>query len=41
VHRVVVAAVESPTSLRVGALDAIHGTPIIDLKIAMGESPDA
>jgi len=41
VHRVTVTALEPPTSLRVGALEAIDGTPIIDLKIAMRESPDA
>jgi tRNA-Thr(GGU) m(6)t(6)A37 methyltransferase TsaA len=41
VHRVSVTALESPTSLRVGALEAIDGTPIIDLKIAMRESPEA
>ena len=38
VHRVTVAAVEHPTTLRVHALEAIDGTPIIDLKIAMRES---
>jgi tRNA-Thr(GGU) m(6)t(6)A37 methyltransferase TsaA len=41
VHRVTVIALESPTRLRVGALEAIDGTPIIDLKIAMPESPEA
>jgi tRNA-Thr(GGU) m(6)t(6)A37 methyltransferase TsaA len=41
VHRVTVTALEGPTSLRVGALEAIDGTPIIDLKIAMREAPDA
>ena len=41
VHRVTVKMLESPTTLRVGALEAIDGTPIIDLKIAMRESPDA
>jgi tRNA-Thr(GGU) m(6)t(6)A37 methyltransferase TsaA len=40
VHRVKVTALESPTRLRVEALEAIDGTPIIDLKIAMGESPE-
>jgi tRNA-Thr(GGU) m(6)t(6)A37 methyltransferase TsaA len=40
-HRVTVTAREGATTLRVGALEAIDGTPIIDLKIAMGESPDA
>ena len=41
VHRVTVTALESPTTLRVGALEAIDGTPIIDLKIAMCEAPEA
>jgi len=40
-HRVTVTAREGATTLRVGALEAIDGTPIIDLKIAMSESPDA
>jgi tRNA-Thr(GGU) m(6)t(6)A37 methyltransferase TsaA len=40
-HRVTVTAREGATTLRVGALEAIDGTPIIDLKIAMGESRDA
>jgi tRNA-Thr(GGU) m(6)t(6)A37 methyltransferase TsaA len=41
VHRVIVTALESRTKLRVGALEAIDGTPIIDLKVAMPESPEA
>jgi len=41
VHRVTVTALERPTAVRVGALEAIDGTPIIDLKIAMPESADA
>jgi tRNA-Thr(GGU) m(6)t(6)A37 methyltransferase TsaA len=41
VHRVTVTALEAPTHLRVGALEAIDGTPILDLKIAMRESPEA
>ncbi len=40
-HRVTVTARDGPTMLRVGALEAVDGTPIIDLKIAMNESPDA
>jgi tRNA-Thr(GGU) m(6)t(6)A37 methyltransferase TsaA len=40
VHRVTVVALESPTVLRVDALEAIDGTPIIDLKVAMRESPE-
>ena len=41
VHRVTVIAFEGPTTIRVGALEAIDGTPIVDLKIAMDESRDA
>jgi tRNA-Thr(GGU) m(6)t(6)A37 methyltransferase TsaA len=41
VHRVTVTARDAPTQLRVGALEAIDGTPIIDLKVAMRESPEA
>lgn len=40
VHRVTVTELESPTRLRVDALEAIDGTPIIDLKVAMRESPE-
>ena len=35
VHRVTVTAREGPASLRVDALEAIDGTPVIDLKVAM------
>jgi tRNA-Thr(GGU) m(6)t(6)A37 methyltransferase TsaA len=41
VHRVTVTALESPTSLRVDALEAIDCTPIVYLKIAMRESPES
>lgn len=41
VHRVTVTALAGPTTLAVDALEAIDGTPIVDLKIAMGESPEA
>jgi tRNA-Thr(GGU) m(6)t(6)A37 methyltransferase TsaA len=41
VHRVTVTALEGPTRLRVAALEAIDGTPIIDLKVSMRESPEA
>ena len=41
VHRVTVTGLEGPTTLRVGALEAIDGTPIIDLKVAMREAPGA
>jgi tRNA-Thr(GGU) m(6)t(6)A37 methyltransferase TsaA len=40
-HRVTVTARKSGTMLQVGALEAVDGTPIIDLKIVMNESPDA
>jgi tRNA-Thr(GGU) m(6)t(6)A37 methyltransferase TsaA len=40
-HRVTVIAREGATTLRVGGLEAVDGTPIIDLKIAMRESLDA
>jgi tRNA-Thr(GGU) m(6)t(6)A37 methyltransferase TsaA len=41
VHRVTVTALEAPTHLRVRALEAIDGTPILDLKIAMPDSQEA
>jgi tRNA-Thr(GGU) m(6)t(6)A37 methyltransferase TsaA len=41
VHRVTVTALDGPTTLRVDALEAIDGTPIVDLKVAMRESPEA
>lgn len=37
-HRMTVSAIESPTLLRVLALEAIDGTPILDLKAVMEES---
>ena len=36
-HRVLVTALESPTRLRVSALEAIDGTPILDLKAVIDE----
>jgi tRNA-Thr(GGU) m(6)t(6)A37 methyltransferase TsaA len=39
-HRVTVTAIEAPTRLRVLALEAIDGTPILDLKAVMEESRD-
>ena len=39
-HRVTVTAIEAPTLLRVLALEAIDGTPILDLKAVMEESRD-
>jgi tRNA-Thr(GGU) m(6)t(6)A37 methyltransferase TsaA len=41
VHRVAVTGREGPTTLRVRALEAVDGTPIVDLKVAMRESPEA
>jgi tRNA-Thr(GGU) m(6)t(6)A37 methyltransferase TsaA len=41
VHRVAVTAFDGPTTLRVGALEAIDGTPVVDLKVVMRESPEA
>jgi tRNA-Thr(GGU) m(6)t(6)A37 methyltransferase TsaA len=38
-HRVTVLAVEPPATLRVGALEAVDGTPILDLKIAIEPAP--
>ena len=35
VHRVTVTGREGPTALRVDALEAIDGTPIIDVKVAL------
>jgi tRNA-Thr(GGU) m(6)t(6)A37 methyltransferase TsaA len=40
VHRVTVTGIEHGTTLRVGALEAIDGTPIVDLKVVMRESPE-
>ena len=34
-HRVTVTSREGATALRVGALEAIDGTPIVDLKVAL------
>jgi tRNA-Thr(GGU) m(6)t(6)A37 methyltransferase TsaA len=34
-HRVTVVALEGPTLLRVAAPEAIDGTPIVDLKVAL------
>ena len=41
VHRVTVTRLGGPTTLHVDALEAIDGTPIVDLKIAMRASPEA
>ena len=39
-HRVTVVALEDATTLRVDALEAIDGTPIVDLKVVIDESRD-
>ncbi len=39
-HRVMVTDIDPPTSIHVDALEAIDGTPILDLKIALSEAPD-
>jgi tRNA-Thr(GGU) m(6)t(6)A37 methyltransferase TsaA len=39
-HRVTVTEMDPPR-VHVDALEAIDGTPILDLKIALGEAPDA
>jgi tRNA-Thr(GGU) m(6)t(6)A37 methyltransferase TsaA len=41
VHQVTVTALESATAVRVDALEAIDGTPIIDLKIGLPRSSEA
>jgi tRNA-Thr(GGU) m(6)t(6)A37 methyltransferase TsaA len=40
-HRVTVVDIEDPARVHVDALEAIDGTPILDLKIAMAKAPDA
>ena len=40
-HRVSVIAIDLPTRVHVDALEAIDGTPILDLKVAMRKAPDA
>jgi tRNA-Thr(GGU) m(6)t(6)A37 methyltransferase TsaA len=40
-HRVTVLEFTPPARIRVNALEAIDGTPILDLKVAMAEAPDA
>jgi tRNA-Thr(GGU) m(6)t(6)A37 methyltransferase TsaA len=40
-HRVTVTDVNPPTSIHVDALEAIDGTPVLDLKIALSGAPDA
>jgi tRNA-Thr(GGU) m(6)t(6)A37 methyltransferase TsaA len=40
-HRVTVAEIRPPANVCVDAIEAIDGTPILDLKVAMNEAPDA
>jgi tRNA-Thr(GGU) m(6)t(6)A37 methyltransferase TsaA len=40
-HRVTVTGIESSTRVHVSALEAIDGTPIVDLKVAINAAPDA
>jgi tRNA-Thr(GGU) m(6)t(6)A37 methyltransferase TsaA len=40
VHRVTVTRIEGATTLHVDALEAIDGTPVVDLKVALPDSRD-
>jgi tRNA-Thr(GGU) m(6)t(6)A37 methyltransferase TsaA len=40
-HRVTVTDIHPPATIHVDGLEAIDGTPILDLKVAMHEAPDA
>jgi tRNA-Thr(GGU) m(6)t(6)A37 methyltransferase TsaA len=40
VHRVSVLAVEAPTRIKVWPLEAVDGTPVVDIKIALPGSSD-
>lgn len=40
-HRVMVTGITRPASVHVEALEAIDGTPILDLKVAINTAPDA
>jgi tRNA-Thr(GGU) m(6)t(6)A37 methyltransferase TsaA len=40
-HRVAVVGIDPPARIHVDALEAIDGTPILDLKVAMKQAPDA
>jgi tRNA-Thr(GGU) m(6)t(6)A37 methyltransferase TsaA len=40
-HRVRVTEIAAPAQVRVDAIEAIDGTPILDLKVALSRSPDA
>jgi tRNA-Thr(GGU) m(6)t(6)A37 methyltransferase TsaA len=40
-HRVTVTATQPPSTIQVDALEAIDGTPVLDLKVAMNAAPDA
>jgi tRNA-Thr(GGU) m(6)t(6)A37 methyltransferase TsaA len=39
-HRVTVTGTDPPTSIHVDALEAIDGTPILDLKVALKQASD-
>ncbi len=39
-HRVTITAIEPPASVHVAALEAVDGTPILDLKAVLGRSDD-
>ena len=41
VHRVTVTGLDGPTTLHVDALEAIDGTPIVDIKIAIRDRQEA
>ena len=40
-HRVTVVGIDPPASIHVDALEAVDGTLILDLKVALGAAPDA
>lgn len=40
IHRVTVTAIDPPARVRVSALEAIDGTPILDLKVALDPGDD-
>jgi tRNA-Thr(GGU) m(6)t(6)A37 methyltransferase TsaA len=40
-HRVTVTLIQPPASIHVDALEAIDGTPILDLKVAIRDAADA
>ena len=40
-HRVTVTHIQPPASIHVDALEAVDGTPILDLKVAISDAADA